>query len=62
MLSVGAKALYGYDPASGHELWKIPTPAFSGAARPVYGGGIAYMITGFGKTELFALRVEGGAT
>jgi outer membrane protein assembly factor BamB len=59
MLSVGAKALYGYDPASGRELWKIPTPAFSGAASPVYGRGIAYMITGFGKTELFAIRLEG---
>ncbi|MCH5376247.1 MAG: PQQ-binding-like beta-propeller repeat protein, partial [Planctomycetes bacterium] len=23
MLSVGAKALYGYDPATGHELWKV---------------------------------------
>lgn len=59
MLSVGAKALYGYDPASGRELWKVRTPAFSGAASPVYGGGIAYMITGFGKTELLAVRVGG---
>ena len=61
MLSVGAKALYGYDPASGRELWKIPTPAFSGAASPVYGHGIAYMITGFGKTELLAIRLDGRA-
>jgi outer membrane protein assembly factor BamB len=59
MLSVGAKALYGYDPASGRELWKVRTPAFSGAASPVYGGGVAYMIAGFGKTELLAVRVAG---
>ncbi len=59
MLSVGAKALYGYEPASGRELWKIPNPAFSGAASPIYGNGIAYMITGFGKTELFAIRLDG---
>lgn len=58
MLSVGAKALYGYDPASGRELWKIPTPAYSGAASPIYEDGIAYMITGFGKTELLAIRVD----
>ncbi len=58
MLSVGAKALYGYDPGSGRELWKIPTPAFSRAASPVYGRGIAYMITGFGKTELLAIRLK----
>jgi len=59
MLSVGAKALYGYDPVSGRELWKIPTPAFSGAASPIYRQGIAYMITGFGRTELLAIRLEG---
>jgi outer membrane protein assembly factor BamB len=59
MLSVGAKALYGYDPASGRELWKIATPAYSGAASPVFGQGIAYMITGFGRTELFAIRLKG---
>jgi len=59
MLSVGAKALYGYDPASGRELWKVRTPAFSGAASPVYGRGIAYMISGFGRTELLAIRVDG---
>ncbi len=61
MLSVGAKALYSYDPTSGRELWKIATPAFSGAASPVYGGGIAYMITGFGRTELLAIRLDGQA-
>jgi outer membrane protein assembly factor BamB len=59
MLSIGAKALYGYDPASGRELWKVPTPAYSGAASPVYDRGIAYMITGFGRTELLAVRVGG---
>lgn len=59
MLSVGAKALYGYDPRDGRELWKVNTPGFSGAARPVYGRGVAYMINGFGKTELLALRVTG---
>jgi outer membrane protein assembly factor BamB len=59
MLSVGAKALYGYDPGSGRELWKVHNRAFSGAARPVYGKGIAYMITGFGKTDLFAIDVSG---
>jgi outer membrane protein assembly factor BamB len=59
MITVGAKALYGYDPANGHELWKVRTPAYSGASRPVYGDGIAYMVSGFGKTELLAIRVDG---
>jgi outer membrane protein assembly factor BamB len=60
MLSVGAKAVYAYDPRDGRELWKVHTPAFSGAASPVYANGIAYMITGFGKTELLAIRADGG--
>ena len=60
MITVGAKALYGYDPADGRELWKVRTPAYSGAARPVYGDGIAYMVSGFGsKTDLLAIRVDG---
>jgi outer membrane protein assembly factor BamB len=59
MLSVGAKAVYGYDPTNGRELWKVNTPGFSGAAGPVYGDGLAYMITGFGKTELLAIRPDG---
>jgi len=59
MISVGAKAVYSYDPSDGRELWKIHTKGFSGASRPVYGNGIAYMISGFGKTELIAIRVDG---
>ena len=59
MISVGAKALYGYDPVDGREIWKVNTKGFSGASRPVYGNGIAYMISGFGKTELLAIRVDG---
>jgi len=34
MLSVGTKAAYSYDPATGQELWKVPTTAYSPASRP----------------------------
>jgi outer membrane protein assembly factor BamB len=59
MLTVGAKAVYGYDPRTGRELWKVNTPGFSGAASPIYGQGLAFMISGFGKTELLAVRPDG---
>lgn len=59
MISVGAKAAYGYDPANGHELWKVRYLGYSNAACPVFGPPMAYIITGFGRTELFAVRVEG---
>lgn len=59
MLTVGAKAVYGYDPTDGRELWRVNTPAFSGAASPVFGQGLALMVTGFGRTELLAIRPDG---
>ena len=59
MLTIGAKAVYGYDPRTGRELWKVNTPAFSGAASPIYGQGLTFMVTGFGKTELLAIRPDG---
>jgi outer membrane protein assembly factor BamB len=59
MISVGAKAFYGYDPRTGRELWKVNMPAFSGAAGPVYRDGIVYVVTGFGQTELMAVRIDG---
>lgn len=59
MISVGAKSTYSYDPSNGREIWKVRYPGYSNAACPVFGNGMAYIITGFGKTELFAVRVDG---
>jgi len=59
MITVGAKAAYGYDPASGREIWRVDYDGYSNAAGPVFGRGIAYIITGFGRTELFAVRLGG---
>lgn len=58
MISVGSKAAYGYDPVTGRELWKIGTGGYSGAARPVFGHGLAFLGTGFGKTEFLAVRPD----
>jgi len=60
MLSAGAKAAYAYDPRSGRELWRVRYDAWSAAPRPIYRQGKAFIITGFGgKTELWAVRVDG---
>ena len=59
MLSVGAKAAYSYDPATGRELWKIKTAAHSPAARPLFSRGLALIAAGRGKSEWLALRVNG---
>lgn len=59
MFSAGAKAAYSYDPLTGRELWKVNYPAFSGASRPLFANGIAFLATGHGKGEVLAVRADG---
>lgn len=58
-ISSGAKAAYGYDAGSGREVWKVTYAGFSNASSPVYGGGLAFLNTGYGKANLLAYRVDG---
>ncbi len=60
MLSTGAKAAYAYDPHDGKELWRIQFPnSWSAAPMPLFSHGLAMIITGLGKTELYAVRADG---
>ena len=59
MISVGAKAGYGYDPRTGHELWKVEYPDWSVAPRPLFADGIAFIVTGLNKKELWAVKTDG---
>jgi len=59
LLSAGAKAAYAYDPATGKELWRVRHDAWSAAPMPLYQDGLAFFVTGYGKTELIAVRVDG---
>ncbi len=58
LLSNGADWLYGYDPETGGELWKMAygTQGFSLSALPVEGNGLIYYSTGFMKPALHAVR------
>jgi outer membrane protein assembly factor BamB len=56
MLSVGAMAAYGYDPQTGREIWKLKHGGFSGATRPIFGRGLAYLATGSGQSQFLAMR------
>jgi hypothetical protein len=58
LFSPGADWLYGYDPATGRELWKVPYGqlGFSITPRPVVGHGLFFMSTGFGKKQMLALK------
>ncbi len=58
MLDIGSRAFYGYDPATGRELWKLPNAGFSPAARALCEHGIAYMSTGNGQAEMVAFHAD----
>jgi outer membrane protein assembly factor BamB len=59
LLSSGAKAAFAYDPRTGKEIWRIHHNSFSSAPVPFYNQGIAYFVTGSGKTEFVAVKVDG---
>jgi outer membrane protein assembly factor BamB len=60
LVSQGADWLYGYDPETGRELWKVRygQTGFSLSARAVFGGGMAYLSTGFMKPEIQAIQLD----
>jgi outer membrane protein assembly factor BamB len=59
LLSGGAKAAYGYDPRTGKEIWRAAYDAWSAAPLPLFDNGLAFFVTGYGTTELWALKVDG---
>ncbi len=62
VVSPAADWLYGYDPATGRELWKLAYGGlgFSIVPRPVSAHGLLFMSTSFMQPELLALRLGGG--
>ena len=63
LVSTGPDWLYGYDPASGKELWKMPyqTKGFAMSSRAVTGGGLVFYSTGFMKAQLQAVKFDGAS-
>ena len=59
LLSPASDWLYGYDPKTGNELWKVKYGilGFSIVPRPVVVDEVAYISTSFMKTELLALQL-----
>ena len=60
LVGAGAMALYGYDPMSGKELWRVDTiGTHSTACRPVAGHGLVFATMGFSRGLLIAVRPDG---
>jgi outer membrane protein assembly factor BamB len=61
MISLGSKCLYGYDPATGKELWRMEyRGCHSGSPTPVVGHGLIFTCMGLPRGELWAIRPGGG--
>ncbi len=60
VISPGAFRAVSYEPRTGKELWQVRYgDGFSNVPRPVYGGGLVYICTGFQEPSLLAVRLDG---
>ncbi len=55
----GAFWVYGYEPLTGRELWRLRTTGYSTTPRPVAGDGLVYIGTGFDVAQFWAVRLGG---
>lgn len=64
VVSPAANWVYGYEPATGRELWKLPYDGlgFSMSVRPVADSERIYFSTSFGKSQVIALNYAGRTT
>jgi len=59
-ISVGAFRTAALDPLTGDEVWRVGyDDGFSNVPRPVFGGGLVFIATGFNAPTLMAVRADG---
>jgi outer membrane protein assembly factor BamB len=60
LICMGSQWMVAYEPETGEEIWKVRHgKGFSVVPRPVHGDGVVYFSTGFGKPQLWAVKVDG---
>ena len=60
IVSQGAGAVYGYNPADGSVIWKVDyADGYSVVPRPVFAHGLLYVSSGFDKATLLAIDPSG---
>jgi outer membrane protein assembly factor BamB len=57
VLSAGAKAHYAYELATGRELWRYEHGNHSTSARPLVYGELGLFTSGYGKSQLHAVKL-----
>ena len=57
-ISIGAFRTAALDPLTGDEVWRVAyDDGFSNVPRPVFGGGLVFIATGFNSPTLIAVRL-----
>lgn len=56
LVTNGAGTMYGYDPASGKELWRMSGSSLNTAPTPVSDQGLVYVASGYRTRPIFAIR------
>ncbi len=60
LICLASQWMVSYAPETGQEIWRCyHGKGFSIVPRPVYSDGVVYFSTGFGKPQLWAVRVDG---
>jgi outer membrane protein assembly factor BamB len=60
LISQGAKAVYGYDPLTGEERWRVEErSSHSAGTRPVVGFGLIFIPTGWSQGQVLAIKPGG---
>lgn len=60
LICMASQWMVSYEPSTGNEIWRVRHgKGFSVVPRPVFNDGVVYFSTGFGKPELWAVRVDG---
>ena len=61
LISPAADWVYGYDPATGKEIWKANYGklGFSTVPKPIFDSGKVYVLTSFMKSRLLAIKTDG---
>jgi len=60
MISLGAKAAYGYDARTGDELWRVEErSSHSASTRPVVAHGLVIFPSGWPNGQVLAVRPDG---
>jgi outer membrane protein assembly factor BamB len=59
IISAGSDVVGAYDPKTGEEIWRVRYDGYSVIPRPVYGHGLLFVVTGYDRSSLIAIRPDG---